>query len=373
MHIEIEVPRPLLTGALLIGVVSFVTWSAFGSSTLSADITAVDDPVFVEEQEPRQENINVPQQVNAPLPQAMPMLSAMSMPMIYPYVMPFMQPPMYQMWGVPPGMQGQGPALWAPPMQGTAAMPPEENIDEEEVSVAQQKLRDARMKQELLDNKEESLREQLKTLEEERKLLGDNVSAQVEEQFRESTRALVELLQDEQKSERFILDTLNQMRIAQGEAAYLGKGLHGDPGFIRFVYPLLENLGLTTMFQDASYPFAFDHMGVDLRAAQGSTVIAVADGVVHRVSDKNDKGYNWITVDHGNGLVTIYGHISESLVVEGQPVKAGDTIATSGGMPGTPGAGSFTTGPHLHLEVWLNGKAIDPETYLPNTMHVDPW
>jgi murein DD-endopeptidase MepM/ murein hydrolase activator NlpD len=71
-----------------------------------------------------------------------------------------------------------------------------------------------------------------------------------------------------------------------------------------------------------------------------------------------------VTIRHDNGLATLYGHVSGFLVQEGQRVRAGDPIALSGGTPGTKGAGRLTTGAHLHFEVYLDGKKVDPLEYL---------
>ena len=70
-------------------------------------------------------------------------------------------------------------------------------------------------------------------------------------------------------------------------------------------------------------------------------------------------GYGYyLTIDHGNGMVTLYGHCSQILVREGQTVKAGETIAKVGST-------GRSTGNHLHFEVRINGSAKNPRNYLP--------
>lgn len=100
------------------------------------------------------------------------------------------------------------------------------------------------------------------------------------------------------------------------------------------------------------------HDGIDLGAAKGTAIRAAKDGTVETVS-YGTTGYGYhLTIDHGGGLVTLYGHCSEILVSEGQTVKAGDVIARVGST-------GKSTGNHLHFEVRVNGTAKNPRNYLP--------
>ena len=98
------------------------------------------------------------------------------------------------------------------------------------------------------------------------------------------------------------------------------------------------------------------HEGIDLSAPMGAEIEAAAAGVVTDV--RWEEGYgNLLTVDHGYGLVTRYAHCSKILVARGQRVKRGQKIALVGST-------GLSTGPHLHYEVWVNHKAVDPLKYV---------
>lgn len=88
------------------------------------------------------------------------------------------------------------------------------------------------------------------------------------------------------------------------------------------------------------------------------------DGYVYYILPPTDNGYSYLALKHRDGFVTVYGHLSEVTIEPYQFVKKGDVIAKSGGMPGTPGAGPMTTGPHLHLEIWQNRESVDPLRFL---------
>jgi len=98
------------------------------------------------------------------------------------------------------------------------------------------------------------------------------------------------------------------------------------------------------------------HSGVDIGGKEGNPIYAAASGTVIAAGKNGGYGY-MIDIDHGNGLVTRYAHCSKILVRKGQKVKVGEKIAEVGDT-------GVTTGPHLHFEIRLNDKAIDPVVFI---------
>lgn len=107
------------------------------------------------------------------------------------------------------------------------------------------------------------------------------------------------------------------------------------------------------------YPSGGYHGGVDFDCPTGTSVHAADDGYVTSAGWNNTGFGNWVMINHGNGMVTIYGHNSRVVVRAGQSVKKGDLIAYSG-------ATGNVTGPHVHFEVRINNGTtkVNPMNYL---------
>lgn len=118
------------------------------------------------------------------------------------------------------------------------------------------------------------------------------------------------------------------------------------------------------------------HNGIDFVAQGSKSIIAPASGKIKAVGNMGRYGYgNWVAIDHGNGIVTLYGHLSSVKVSRGEKIKQGETI-------GKMGSTGFSTGPHLHFSVFAKttfavvesskvsgvyiptGATVNPEMYL---------
>lgn len=216
-----------------------------------------------------------------------------------------------------------------------------------------------RVKQAVLNKREEILRYQLSLLEEEA------LREQTPEKIRElaETRAvLLGIIKERSNSEQLLKLSLEQLWEAEG-TAYTTRDMQIAT---EIDWPVFPALGISAHFDDVGYKkrFGFDHRAVDIPVAQNSPIRAPADGTVLKVSE-NGLGYSYVVLDHGGDLQTIYGHVSVVLVSEGETVSYGKVIARSGGQPGTLGSGLLTTGPHLHFAMKSKGALVDPLKYLP--------
>lgn len=99
------------------------------------------------------------------------------------------------------------------------------------------------------------------------------------------------------------------------------------------------------------------HHGIDLAAPQGTTIRAAKAGTVLYSGWYNNIYGNAVIIDHGNGQKTLYGHCSKTTAKEGQKVAAGSAIALVGST-------GNSTGPHVHFEIYINGKTVNPRNYL---------
>ena len=113
---------------------------------------------------------------------------------------------------------------------------------------------------------------------------------------------------------------------------------------------------ITSRFGAVSSRRVSKHTGLDIAASTGTKIKATAGGTVTFAGYKSSYGY-MVVINHGNGIETYYGHCSKLYVKAGQQVNQGDIIAAVGNT-------GNSTGPHLHLEIRVNGVAYNPQNYL---------
>jgi murein DD-endopeptidase MepM/ murein hydrolase activator NlpD len=132
----------------------------------------------------------------------------------------------------------------------------------------------------------------------------------------------------------------------------------------RFLWPepeavISQGFGPTTYWFEPAYGgYPHFHTGIDLVEPFGSPILAADDGVVVLVGGDTTGYGNYVVIAHAGGLDTLYGHLSAALVRAGQTVTQGQTI----GLEGSTGN---STGAHLHFELRINQKPVDPTPYLP--------
>jgi murein DD-endopeptidase MepM/ murein hydrolase activator NlpD len=108
------------------------------------------------------------------------------------------------------------------------------------------------------------------------------------------------------------------------------------------------------------------HHGMDFTAPRGTPIHATGDGVVRAVK-RSGRGYgNSVKIDHGYGYQTMYAHMQKYIVKKGQKIKRGDII-------GFVGNSGLSTAPHLHYEVYKNGKKVNPINYYFNDLSAEEY
>ena len=145
---------------------------------------------------------------------------------------------------------------------------------------------------------------------------------------------------------------------AEAEKAAAGVEEHPYTGGV-FRWPCPSSTRVTSDYGTRVSPMSgasSNHKGIDIGASAGADIIAAADGTVTAASYSSAAG-NYVMIDHGGGLYTVYMHASSLLVSPGQTVSAGDVIAKVGST-------GISTGSHLHFGVSLNGSYVSPWSYL---------
>lgn len=187
-----------------------------------------------------------------------------------------------------------------------------------------------------------------------KKLLADNISALRQAQLLDSI--ISERVRDEDEDD----NPASEMY----DGAWSTKGVNANrveldkiPDSVTFdcsgyVHPIMGEI--TSIFGPRKTRY---HYGLDIKLNVGDPVVSAWDGKV-RVTSYDRKGYgSYIVIRHNNGLETVYGHLSEIKVFDGQTVRAGQIIALGGNT-------GRSTGPHLHFETRFLGNPINPERFI---------
>ncbi len=170
----------------------------------------------------------------------------------------------------------------------------------------------------------------------------DDYSAQLEEQERLLEQIEEQIAQEAARKAQELEDSGTVTSSASG-----------------FVWPCPSSHRITSSFGPRSQPTAgasTNHKGIDIGASTGSAIIASASGVVTTAAYSSSAG-NYVVISHGGGISTVYMHCSALYVSAGQTVSQGETIAAVGST-------GYSTGPHLHFGVIVNGSYVDPLGYV---------
>ena len=139
-------------------------------------------------------------------------------------------------------------------------------------------------------------------------------------------------------------------------------GLSDEPGGPSYSggkmqWPVPAGGRISSPYGYRTYPAAGLHTGIDIAIGMGNTIVAAEAGTVIKVVNGTTGYGKYLMINHGNGTVTLYAHSSKIVVSQGQQVARGQKIAEIGST-------GFSTGPHLHFEVRINGKAVNPIGYI---------
>ena len=178
-------------------------------------------------------------------------------------------------------------------------------------------------------------------------------NAKTEEYETEQARIEAERLAKEQEEAARVAKELSaSKKIASIETSYGAGNISG----LTLSNPLREEPSVTSRFGESSSRRRSTHTGLDLAVSLGTPVYPIASGVVTSVGWKGSYG-NIVIVDHGDGIESWYAHCNTLNVGVGMKVTPDTCISTVGST-------GNSTGPHLHLEIRINGSPINPQNYL---------
>ena len=207
-------------------------------------------------------------------------------------------------------------------------------------------------KKELLEASRKELLNAQQSQEEKKGILGEEREQKsvVLSSVQKEKKAYQQALEELEKASREIEAMIKKLQ-SSGSGAQLGSGT--------YTWPAPSCKKITSSYGMRYHPILKTrklHTGMDIGASQGSTIVAADSGEVIYAGWMS--GYGQVTViDHGNGMSTLYAHQSAFLVKNGAQVSKGQAI-------GKVGSTGWSTGPHLHFEVRVNGSPVDPAGYV---------
>ena len=219
-----------------------------------------------------------------------------------------------------------------------------------------------------MQGKKEEIERAKNKLEKDREQLGNikvnqTKTAKILENTKTVRENYISKLSDQEKSIQEKIDEYNT-RFAEINAEILAIARDGiDTQYIggELAWPVPGYTRISSKYGMRTHPITGVyklHTGVDISAPLGANFIAANDGIVTKAGYNSAYG-NMVIIDHGGGVSTLYAHGSEILVQVGQVVKRGESILKVGST-------GYSTGPHAHFEVRLNGVVTDPMPYITN-------
>ena len=169
------------------------------------------------------------------------------------------------------------------------------------------------------------------------------------------------LTEEEQQIQAEIDEYKTQMAQIESEIKLLSGKLSFGEDYIgeEMIWPIPGHTYITSQYGMRTHPITglySLHTGVDVSAAIGTDFIAAASGVVTKAEYNKYYG-NMVIIDHGGGVQTLYAHGSEIVVKLGQLVAQGETVLKVGST-------GYSTGPHAHFEIRINGDTVNPLDYV---------
>lgn len=230
----------------------------------------------------------------------------------------------------------------------------------EGIAADKQKLEEEKEELEDLKSQTEAKQNAVELLLNEKSQELERVNAQIGEKTAEAEAYEKDIKAQEDAIRRIEEELRRQEEEARKAAEAAGKTYNTvSLGNINFIWPCPSSSRITSAFGSRTSPTegaSTNHKGIDIGASTGSNILAAADGTVSIATYSYSAG-NYIMLNHGGGVTTVYMHCSSLLVSPGETVKKGQVIAKVGST-------GYSTGPHLHFGIRYNGSYVNPSSYV---------